>query len=222
MLRAMSPPLLVCVDFQREYAAAGRPLYIEGFEVLLARAAAVLALARSEGWLIAHAMLHREGLLFGLQTEQARPLPGFEPHGAEMVFCREEFSVYGNREFARLLDRSRGSVTFMMAVGGPYSLLHTAFDAHARGDELTLIEDTMGAPEICASEICVSSADQTAAATKAIAGSMHRLIRSEEIFARLGRSGPSRPGAHSASRQAAARPEYVSGRPAPALISRGA
>jgi nicotinamidase-related amidase len=185
MFRALSPPLLVCLDFQREYAAFGRPLFIAGFERFLERAAAVLDLARTEGWLVAHGMVRREGVLFGLQTEHARPLKGFEPRGAEMIFCREQFSVYGNRDFGRLLERNRGSVTFLMALGGPYSLLHTAFDAHARGDELTVIEDVVGAPDICD-----SAADQAAEVAKAIIGSMHRLIGSDEIFARAGMAEP--------------------------------
>lgn len=177
MTRSLRPPLFVCVDFQNEYAARGRPLCIDDAHALLARASRLLNLARSEGWLIAHAMVRRDDILFGRQTEHVRPLPGFEPLGDEMVFCRESFSAYGSSEFGRLLDRNRGSMTLMMSLGGPFSLLHTALDAHARRDALVLIDDVIGAPEISS-----CAAHRVAEATRAIVGAMHRLVASAEIL----------------------------------------
>jgi hypothetical protein len=178
MVRSLRPPLLVCVDFQREYSAPGRPLYIPGLDLLLAKASRILSLARAESWIIAHALMRAEGLLFGEQTEHARTLPGFEPRGAEMVFFREGFSVYGNKDFGRLLERNRGFPTLIMGVSGPYALLHTALDAHARCDALVVIEDVLGAPGIGP-----MPAVDIVAVARAVAGSMHRLVASDELVA---------------------------------------
>ena len=185
MSRLLRPPLLVCVDFQREYTTEGRPLYIaDAASHLIPRAERLLDFARAERWLIAHALMHRDDLLFGGRTEHVRPLPGFEPFGSEMIFQRAEFSVFNNAEFGRLIDRSRGSSTLMMGLGGPFALLHTAMDAHARRHEVILIDDVLGSPQIGA-----CAADQVVAVVRSIAGAMHRLITSTEILERAGTTG---------------------------------
>ncbi|MCG8442955.1 MAG: cysteine hydrolase [Caulobacterales bacterium] len=185
MRGSFHPPLLVCLDFQREFEAAGRPLSACVSSDYWRRARNMLAFARDNHWLIAHAFLHREENLFGQGSDFARPVSGFEPRPEEMIFVRSGFSAYGNSDFAKLVSRNVRGRTFVMGPGGPASILATAFSAFDHHHTLILLEDLIGCLSICGADCDVMSE-----ATTALWRSLHEFAASDLVVSELAHTAP--------------------------------
>jgi len=133
-------PTLVFLDMQREYVASPRVLAIPEISGALANCRAVLVHARAMGFPVAFVRWINRSSLFNAATPFSRWIEGFEPHGVDMVFERNQPSCYASADFAEVMTAGGGN--FVLAgFAGEVACLATAIDAFHRGHEVTYLAD---------------------------------------------------------------------------------
>jgi len=140
-------PSLLCLDMQREYSVAGRPLHAAENDRTLEACRSMLALARASEWTVIHAILQRDAGLFRRGGEHTRPIDHLEPLASEQVYVREGLSALSNPTLRRLAETGRCEV-YVIGFSLSHSLLSTVFDAASCGLRLTLVDDAVGATPV--------------------------------------------------------------------------
>jgi nicotinamidase-related amidase len=143
------PPSLLCVDMQRAYSAAGRPMHAAENAQTLDACRRVLAQARLNDWTVVHTILQRDGGLFDRTTEHARPIGQLEPLASEEVYIREGLSALSHPALAQIARAAPCDAdVYVIGFSLSHSLLSTAFDAASCGLRLTLIDEAVGATPV--------------------------------------------------------------------------
>ena len=133
-------PTLVFVDLQQEYLATQRALAVPEAELAIKNCRLALAQARALGIPVAFARLIGQSAFFNPATRFSRPIEGFEPTNADMVFERTKPSCYANESFAEVMEYAGGN--FILAgLAGESACLATAVDAFHRGHRFTFLAD---------------------------------------------------------------------------------
>ncbi len=133
-------PTLVLVDLQQEYLATQRALAVPEAEVAIKNCRLALAQARQFGIPVAFARLIGQSAFFNPATRFSRPIEGFEPSNADLVFERSKPSCYANDSFAEVMEHAGGN--FILAgLAGESACLATAVDAFHRGHRFTFLSD---------------------------------------------------------------------------------
>lgn len=133
-------PTLVLVDLQQEYLATQRALAVPEAERAIQNCRLALAQARQFGIPVAFARLIGQSAFFNPATRFSRPIEGFEPSNADLVFERSKPSCYANDSFAEVMEHAGGN--FILAgLAGESACLATAVDAFHRGHRFTFLSD---------------------------------------------------------------------------------
>jgi nicotinamidase-related amidase len=133
--------LIVFADLQREYIAPGRRHSIAGVERCLAGCRRLLDAARALRIPVAHARQLRNDAFFNPHSEFSDWIPDFRPRPGEMVFEREQPSLYSNAEFAAFVEHIRHPVLVLAGLSASQACLSTAVGAHHRRHRLIFLGD---------------------------------------------------------------------------------
>ena len=137
--------LLVVIDIQKEYQAAGRAYHITGVEASLANAERVLAHARKSGWPVVHVKHLQDGDLFGRTSPFSEYIAGFEPLAGEARYVKGDYSCYSNPEFAQRLKRHLPDEVVVIGYGSTKCCLATIVDGYHRGQKFLFVADASAA-----------------------------------------------------------------------------
>lgn len=120
----------------------------------------LLITARHSGWRVIHSQFQGEPVPGELAPQgaesgaalacQAVPITGLEPLARETVFIRTALSAYADPDFGRVIESCSQTPVYVVGCSAPFSVLATAFDAHACDHVLTIIPEAMGAPALTA------------------------------------------------------------------------
>jgi nicotinamidase-related amidase len=133
-------PTLVFVDLQQEYLATQRALAVPDAELAIQNCRVALAHARAVGMPVAFVRMVGQSAFFNPATRFSRPIEGFEPESADLVFERNKPSCYDNDSFAEVMEHAGGN--FILAgLAGEAACLATAVDAFHRGHRFTFLAD---------------------------------------------------------------------------------
>src|SRR5450432_1780700 len=89
-------PWLICLDLQRDYVVPGRPRYSLANTEVAATCAAVLGLARREGWRVVHSQSRTESSAPWPRELFGAPIEGLRPLISEPVYFRRGLSAFAN------------------------------------------------------------------------------------------------------------------------------
>lgn len=138
---AAEEPVLLLVDLQNEYVAAGRRLAIHRIAPALDNCRRLLAHARAERWTIAHMRWLQPGPYFNRQLPYAAWIEGFEPYGTELVYERASPSCYSAEDFDTFADCAVGQRLIVAGLTGVVACLSTLIEGAARGHRLSFVAD---------------------------------------------------------------------------------
>lgn len=134
-------PILLLVDLQNEYVAAGRRLEIQGIAPALENCRRLLDHARAARWTIAHTRWLQPGPYFNRQLPYAGWIAGFEPYGTELVYERAGPSCYSAEDFDAFAECAGGQRIVIAGLTGVVACLATLIEGTARGHRLTFVAD---------------------------------------------------------------------------------
>lgn len=144
----MSAPdtrLLLVIDIQKEYQAAGRPYYISGIEASLANARRVLDHARKYNWPIIHVKHLQEGDLFGKLSPLSDYIAGFEPRPGETECVKSDYSCYSSQDFSERMERHPAGEIVVVGYGSTKCCLATIVEGYHRGQKFLFVKDASAA-----------------------------------------------------------------------------
>lgn len=141
----MAGRLLVVIDIQKEYQAAGRAYHIAGVEGSLANAGRVLEHARKNGWPVVHVKHLQDGDLFGKKSPFSDYIAGFEPRPGESEYVKGDYSCYSSAEFAERLKRHLADEVVVIGYGSTKCCLATIVDGYHRGQKFLFVADASDA-----------------------------------------------------------------------------
>lgn len=139
--REQNEPLILLLDLQMEYAAAGRAFYLSDAEKCFTNCKRILDEARSKKLPIAHFRQLKQSTFFNQQTSFSQWIEDFRPRPNEMVFERELPSCYSNSVFESFLKQVNTPELIILGLSGAFSCLATAIDAANRGHLATYVYD---------------------------------------------------------------------------------
>jgi nicotinamidase-related amidase len=146
------PPLLLCVDLQKEHLTPGRRHIMVDVDDVLAKCSAILGQWRSELWPVAHLKRVAQSAWFNAASsltdwlDELRPLPG------EMVFEHPLPSAYSSKRFSTYrFDIGRSSRIYMIGFSLEESILATVVEGFHRGHTVRVVADAVACskPEAC-------------------------------------------------------------------------
>mgnify|MGYP001618076113 CR=1 FL=1 len=138
-MSAPSDRLLLVLDIQKEYQAAGRPYYISGIEASLANARRVLDHARKNNWPIVHVKHLQEGDLFGKLSPLSDYIVGFEPQPGETECVKSDYSCYSSQDFIERMKRHPAAEIVVIGYGSTKCCLATIVEGYHRGQKFLLV-----------------------------------------------------------------------------------
>lgn len=169
------PPWLVCLNLNREYVTAGRPLYAPAAAAAAIHARACLSHARDLGWPVAHVQSRHSRL--SQNPSFARPIDGLEPLPSEALFLTQRRSAFAHAELRARLIAERPPSVFLVGFSLAFEGLASLFDASDLGASLRVVEDAVATPPI---------GDRSAAemdrAALAIAASLSCVVSSADVL----------------------------------------
>lgn len=172
-----SIPVLVLIDLQQEYLAAGRGLALDNVAPALAKCRLALDHARSVGMPVAYVRWIGRTAFFHPATRFARWIDGFEPQVCDMVFDRDRPSCYASPAFADVMDRDQAPMV-IAGFSGEAACLATAIEAFHRGQRLTFLTDASASHRL--DDL---SADEVHRSTSAIMGVFAEVLETERWIA---------------------------------------
>lgn len=149
------PPLLLCVDLQKEHLAPGRRHVMVDVDDVLAKCSTILAQWRSRLWPVAHLKRVAQSTWFNAASaltdwlDELRPLPG------EMVFEHPLPSGYSSTRFSTYMcDIGRSSRVYIIGFSLEESILATVVEGFHRGHTVRVVADAVACsrpdrPETC-------------------------------------------------------------------------
>jgi nicotinamidase-related amidase len=151
-LPATRTQLLLCMNLQREYVAAGRRHTMAGADDVLTACAAIIEGWRARRWPVVH--LKRIARAAWVDTASAMSdwLDSFRPRPGELVFDHLLPSAYSSTRFSTYMSEigsALRTVTIGFSLDG--SILATAIDGFHRGHNLRIAGDAAASrhPEYC-------------------------------------------------------------------------
>ena len=133
--------ILLFVDLQHEYTALGRAFALQNIEGCLNNCRSLLARARKTKVTIAHFRLLKSDTFFNPATEFSDWIDEFRPRPNEMVFERNQPSIYSNQAFASFLQQVDSPFLILVGLTGEMSCLSTIVDASHRKHKITYVAD---------------------------------------------------------------------------------
>lgn len=180
----LDTPVLLCMDLQMEFVAAGRPLADPDGEEIASRCAAIIAEARKAGWSLVHAQIHQGGpLVAGHGLVQ--PIPGCEPRPGEVLLRRAGVSAFAHPDLEGVLEAAAGSGAYAIGFSAPMSLTSTLFDAEDRLQQLHFVEEAVGG-----ADVAEWSAEESRALLVDTARRLNRSITMDGLYERITKSAP--------------------------------
>jgi nicotinamidase-related amidase len=132
-------PWLLCLNFNREFVTAGRPLHADSAALAAAHARTLLCGAREQDWTIAHIRTGRARLA---NTDQFEcPIEGLEPLPTEPVFLVRQKSALAHATLRARLSSGRPSAIYIAGFALAHQGLATLFDAHDLGLHARIVTD---------------------------------------------------------------------------------
>jgi nicotinamidase-related amidase len=138
-------PWLLCLDLQREFVVAGRPLHAPGVEERVATCRAVLEDARTAGWPVIHAHRRAYSGLFSDGGDFARPVQGLEPLASEALFFRSQLSAFASPGLREMAPPTPGTTVFLVALSLDNACMATVLQGVDIGLRIRVVEDVIGA-----------------------------------------------------------------------------
>ncbi|HEY0168717.1 MAG TPA: cysteine hydrolase [Jatrophihabitans sp.] len=142
---AVTPRILLVIDIQQEYTAAGRAFHIAGIEPSLTNAKTLIDAARVAGVPVWHVQHQQEKGVFARGGEHTDPIAGFEPQGDEPVFIKDMYNSFSSPELVKALEATKPEDITVIGYGTPLCCLSTIVDGMHRGYSFTLVEDAVAA-----------------------------------------------------------------------------
>jgi len=133
--------ILLFIDLQLEYTASGRAYALQNSAECLNNCRRLLETARSAKLTIAHFRQLRPGTFFNPETEFSKWIEEFRPRPNEMVFERDQPSVYSNRSFESFVNEITWPELIICGLTGEMGCLSTAIDAAHREHKVTFVSD---------------------------------------------------------------------------------
>ncbi|MES1200112.1 MAG: isochorismatase family protein [Pseudomonadota bacterium] len=137
---------LLCLNLQREFITAGRPLYASEAAAAATRARICLSVARELGWRVAHIQVRRKTSAGSRDFE--RPIEGLEPLPSEAVFVTENRSALSHPILRTQLVSSRPEAIYAVGFSLAHEGLASVFDAAGLDLPLQVVEDASASPSI--------------------------------------------------------------------------
>lgn len=134
-------PLVLFLDLQVEYIAAGRAYSLSDTQSCLANCKRILESVRSKKLAIAHFRQLKQSTFFNKETSFASWIEDFRPRPNEMLFERSRPSCYSNANFASFLQHIKAPELIIVGLAGESSCLATALEASNRDHTATYIFD---------------------------------------------------------------------------------
>lgn len=136
------------VDMQLEFLASGRAYALGNIENCITNSLSILETARAHGMTIAHFHSYMDSTFFNQETRFSNPIEGFQPFPNEMVFERDQPSIYSNAAFSAFLESIYSPELFLIGLTGEKSCLSTVVECAHRKQNLTFIQDASASPSI--------------------------------------------------------------------------
>jgi len=140
--------IFLFVDLQLEYLSFGRAFALENLEDCLSNSLKILEMARESGMAIAHFRRLMDGTFFNHETKFSNWIEDFQPRPNEMVFEREQPSIYSNAAFTAFLGSINFPELIVTGLTGENSCLSTAVESAHRNHRATFIHDASASRSI--------------------------------------------------------------------------
>lgn len=133
--------IFLFLDLQLEYTASGRAYALQNSRECLDNCRRLLEVARSAKLNIAHFRQLLPGAFFNPETEFSKWIEEFRPRPNEMVFERDQPSVYSNGAFESFVNEIAWPELVVCGLTAEMSCLSTAIDAAHREHKVTFVSD---------------------------------------------------------------------------------
>ncbi len=144
--------LLLCMNLQKEYLAAGRRHTVAGTDDVLTACAAIIDGWRGRRWPVVHLKRIARAAWFDPESSMSDWLDAFRPRPGELVFAHPLPSAYSSARFAAYMSEI-GSALRIVTIGFSLDelILATAIDGFHRGHNLRVAGDAIASRQ---SEYC--------------------------------------------------------------------
>jgi nicotinamidase-related amidase len=153
---AIRAQLLLCMNLQKEYLAAGRRRTMAGTDDVLTACSAIIDGWRARRWPVVHLKRIARAAWFDPASSMSDWLEAFRPRPGELVFDHPLPSAYSSARFAAYMSEI-GSALRTVTIGFSLdeSILATVIDGFHRGHNLRVTGDAMASrqPEYCDLEL---------------------------------------------------------------------
>lgn len=133
--------IFLFVDLQLEYLSSGRAYAFENIESCLENSLKLLQFAREQGLTIVHFRKLMEGTFFNQETKFSDWIENFRPYASEMVFERNQSSIFSNNRFSTFLDSIHMPELIVSGLTGEQSCLSIAVESSNKNYRMTFVRD---------------------------------------------------------------------------------
>jgi nicotinamidase-related amidase len=144
MDRYQPTPTLVLLDCQQVHFHTTGEHVVDHAETVrhIERA---LTTARYCGWNVVHSQLRQQSSPPVRERRSgATPIDGLRPRASEAVSTRSQLSAFSDPMFEPMLSRSEDGPVFLVGFSLAFSVLATMYEASARNQRLSLVEEAIG------------------------------------------------------------------------------
>lgn len=140
--------IFLFVDLQQEYISTGRAFALKDTKNCLTNCQRILKMARSFGVTIVHFRKLMAGTFFNRDTEFSNWIEEFRPSPNEMVFEREQASIYSSPAFTSFVNQIDFPELIVVGLTGEMSCLSTVIESAHRKHKLTFVSDASASRSI--------------------------------------------------------------------------
>lgn len=173
-------PLVLFVDLQAEYIAAGRAYALDGIDACLENCAILLSECRRQRLPIVHFRTVRPDVYFNGASPFANWIPDFRPRTSEMVFERERPSCYSSAEFSQFVANIHSPQIILAGLTAEHACLSTAVDLFHRRHVGTFVADASASRPIGN-----MTAQQAHAAAATLISQFADVVSTRDVLSRL-------------------------------------
>jgi|GEM_PF-944281 len=145
----LSNTIFVFVDWQIEFISSGRAYALANIEDEIKNSLKLLELAREQGLSIVHFRRLLDGTFFNKSTDFSYWIEELRPRPNEMVFERENPSIYSNSSFSSFVNSIYSPELIVSGLTGEKSCLSSAIDSFHRGYRMVFNLDASASSSIC-------------------------------------------------------------------------
>lgn len=141
--RPFAPPLLVCVDLQREHLTPGRRHRMADPDDALVNCRRILGHWRERSWPVVHLKRVAQAAWFNPASSLTEWLAEWEPRPGEIAFEHPLPSAYSSARFSNYLAHVGVTASTLIGFSLDDAILATVIEGYHRGHTLRVVADAV-------------------------------------------------------------------------------